>query len=216
MSRPKKSNYFFYDFVRLTAMSGMLLFRPKRLYADESARRRIRGGAIIIANHFGHFDPIFLMMAIWYRRHHFVCIKDFFDGKFRNWLFTQFHCIPIDRENFSMASLRQITEELRQGHLISMYPEGKVNTSSQIAPFKSGVALIAYRSGKPIIPVYIPPRKHWYDRLIVGIGPAMYVAEALGAQPSLANISKVIADLEETEQNLAALVENTTKKGGRS
>ena len=213
MSRPKKSNYLLYDFIRLTAMSGMLLFRPKRIYADDSARRRIRGGAIVIANHFGHFDPIFLMLAIWYRRHHFVCIKDFFDGRFRNWLFTQFHCIPIDRENFSMASLHQITDELKQGHLISMYPEGKVNTSSQIAPFKSGVALIAYRSGKPIIPVYISPRKHWYSRLVVGIGSAVYAAEALGAQPSLANINKVIANLEDAERSLAALVERAIKKG---
>lgn len=214
MSRPKKSNYLLYDFIRLTAMTGLLFFRPKRLYADESARRHIRGGAIVVANHFGHFDPMFLMLAIWYRRHHFVCTKDFFDGKFRSWLFTQFHCIPIDRENFSMASLRQITDELEREHLVSMYPEGRVTTSSQIAPFKSGVAVIAYRSGKPIIPVYILPRKHWYSRLVIGIGPAVNVAETLGAQLSLASINKTIAGLEQAERNLMALVENAAKKGG--
>ena len=216
MSRPKKSNYLLYDFVRITAIPGLLMFRPKLIYADETAPRRIRGGAIVVANHIGHFDPMYLMLALWYRRHHFICLKEFFETKFRAWLFSQFHCIPIDRDNFSMASLRQITDELEQGHLVSMYPEGKVNRDSEMAPFKSGVALIAYRSGKPIVPVYIPKRKHWYSRLYVGIGPMMNAAEILGSQPSLANINKVISDLEETERNLIALVENAMKKGGKS
>lgn len=214
MSKRLKNNYLVYDFVRVTAMPGLLWFRPKCILADGAARIPRRDGAIIIANHSGHFDPVYLMIAIWYRRHHFICMKDFFNGRFRKWLFTQFHCIPIDRENFSMASLRQITDELDAGHLISMYPEGRINTSSQIAPFKSGVALIAYKSGKPIIPVYIQPRRHWYSRLVIGIGATVNVAEVLGAQPSLANISKVIAELEERERDLAALVEGAASEGG--
>ena len=214
MSKSKRSNYLFYDFVRLTALPSLLWLRPKRLYAGQEARRRIRGAAIVVSNHTGHLDPVYLMMGIWYRRHHFVCLKELFQGKFLGWLFTQFHCIPIDRQNFSMASLRQITDELSEGHLVSMYPEGKVNAATQISPFKSGVALMAYRSGAPIIPVYIPPRKHWYSRLVVAIGPAMDVAQALGKQPSMANIDKVMADLEEAERKLAALVESAAKKGG--
>ena len=216
MSKRLNRNYLLHDFIRVTAMPGLLWFRPKRIYAEGADRRHIRGGAILIANHVGFFDPVYLMLAIWYRRHHFICMKEFFDNRFCKWLFTQFHCIPIDRENFSMASLRQITDELDAGHLISMYPEGRINTSEEIAPFKSGVALIAYKSKKPIIPVYIQPRKHWYSRLMIGIGETVDMTKELGAQPSLANINKVIADLEEAERSLIALVENAGKKGGQS
>ena len=31
-------------------------------------------------NHDGFFDPIYLMFAIWYRRHRFICRKEFFDS----------------------------------------------------------------------------------------------------------------------------------------
>ena len=216
MRRLLKNNYILYNFTRVTAAPGYLWFRPRYFYAGENARKRIRGGAIVVANHSGYFDPVYLMFAIWYRRHHFICMKEFFQGRFRTWLFTQFHCIPIDRENFSMASLRQITDELDKGHLISMYPEGKVNTSAQIAPFKSGVALMAYRSGKPIIPVYIQPRRHWYSRLMVGIGEPMNVSEMLGTQPSLANFNRVAAELEEREKRLKALVDSAAANGGIS
>ena len=200
-------NYLVYDFVRATALPGLLWFRPRRLYADQEARKRIRGGAIVIANHMGHFDPVYLMMAIWYRRHHFVCTKEFFEGRFSSWLFSRFHCIPIDRDNFSMESLRRITDELRAGRLVSLFPEGRITASSDVAPFKSGMVLMAMKSETPIVPVYICPRKHWYSRLTVCIGRPLDVIAEMGGRPSLTKMNEVAALLEEKERELIALAE---------
>ncbi len=62
-----------FDFVRITAAPGLLWFRPKIIYENENAKKKIRGGALLISNHIGLFDPMYLMMAIWYRRHRFIC-----------------------------------------------------------------------------------------------------------------------------------------------
>ncbi len=121
--------YLFYDFVRFTAaIPGIIWFRPKVVYETPEAKRCLKkGGALLIANHVGLFDPMFLMLGIWYRRHHFVCLKQFFEKPFRRALFKGFLCIPIDRENFNMSSFREVTSHLKAGQLVCRFPEGHIS-----------------------------------------------------------------------------------------
>lgn len=207
-TKKKRGNYLMYDFVKATAAPlGLLWLRPKMLYENAQARERLRGGVLLVANHVGFFDPVYLMIAIWYRRHHFVCIKDFFQNPVSRFFFTAFHCIPIDRENFSMDSLRRIKEELQEGHLVSMFPEGRINEGGDIAPFKSGMVLIALQSGRPIVPAYIGKPRHWYNRLRVAVGEPIDVKQRLGGMPSLAQIDGVARLLWEKEETLRRLCE---------
>ena len=83
--------YAFFDFVRLTAAPGLLLFRPKILYISEKAKanKKMKGGNLIISNHITMVDPMYLMLGLWRRRHHFVATKELFAGKFKHWLFTK-------------------------------------------------------------------------------------------------------------------------------
>ena len=199
-------NYVFYDFVRITALPGLLVFRPKLVYENEKAKEKLRGGALLIANHAGFWDPIYLMLSIRYRRHHFVCIKDFFEGnRLKRWLFRHFHCIPIDRENFSMNSLRRITDELKAGRLVDMFPEGHVNAGENLAPFKSGMILLSLQSACPIVPVYIKPPANILHRLVVAVGEPVDVKALFGQKPSLAEIDEAAEMLREKEEKLHKL-----------
>ena len=213
-SKPLK-NYIFYDFVRITAaISGLVVFRPKLVYENEAAKRRIRGGALLISNHTGFFDPVHLMLSIWYRRHHFVCIKDLFEGnRLKHLLFRHFHCIPIDRDNFSMASLRLITDELKAGHLVSMFPEGHVVPNGSLAPFKSGMVLLALQGKCPVVPVYIEPQKRFYKRLTVAVGEPIDLEALYGPRPNLAHIDEAAAMLREKELLLSTLCRKPDKHG---
>ena len=196
-------NYIVYDFVRVTAAPALILLRPKVLYENEAARKKPKGGVLLISNHAGFFDPIHLMLSIRSRRHHFVCIKDFFEGnRFKRWLFTQFHCIPIDRDNFSMSSLRRITDELKAGRLVSMFPEGHVVGEGDIAPFKSGMVLMALQGNAPIMPVYIKPPQHFWNRLVVAVGEQVDVKAVYGPRPSLVQIDEAAEMLRKKEELL--------------
>lgn len=210
--RPPK-NYIVYDFVRITAaIPGLLVLRPKLVYENENARKKLRGGILLIANHGGFFDPVHLMLSIRSRRHHFVCTKEFFEGnRLKRWLFRQFHCIPIDRDNFSMGSLRRITDELKQGHLVSMFPEGHVVNDGSIAPFKSGMVLMAVQAGCPILPVYVKKREHFLSRLIVAVGEPVDIKALYGPRPSLGQIEETAAMLHEKESVLRDLCAGTGK-----
>ena len=209
--------YFLYDFVRFTSAPGLLLFRPKKLYISPKAKQDIKtkGGALLISNHISMVDPMYLMFAIWRRRHHFIATKELFDGKFRKFLFTKaFLCILIDRDNFSMKTFKEIVLHLKQGEIVSMFPEGHVNFNEQgTNPFKSGMIVMALKSDCPIIPIYIKRRKHWYSRLIVAVGEAINSRDfAKGEIATLEEINNAAMYLQEQEKKLEELCDNYKKK----
>ncbi len=199
---------FVYDFVKVTsAIPTMIWLRPKFLYSTKKAKKRIRGGALLVSNHNGFTDPVCLMAAVWYRRHHFVCLKQFFERK-SAWWFKRFGCIPIDKDNLDMESFRNIVAHLNAGELVSIFPEGHVNDGSDnIDVFKSGVVMMAVRSRKPIVPVYLKPRKHWYSRLTVAIGEPVDV-NSLGNKQTFTQIDAFAEDLRNKEKELEALANN--------
>ena len=200
-------SYFFYDFVKITGIPGLLLYRPKLIYENENAKAKIKGGALLISNHVGFSDPIYLMVTIWYRRHHFICIKDFFENPKSRFWFKQFHCIPIDRENFGVNTFKLIIEHLKAGHLVSMFPEGHITEEEGNAmnSFKSGLILMALKSKKPVIPVYFAKRPHWYSRLKVVIGEPVDVVKMYGDKPKFSQIDEASKILFDKEKNLEKL-----------
>ena len=200
--------YLVYDFVKVTAaIPGLIVMRPKWYYENSEAKKRIRGGAVVISNHYGFFDPMYLMCAIWYRRHHFVCGKEFFVSRAR-WWFKSFLCIPVDRENFSMSSLRAISDELKQGSLVSLFPEGHINgRDDNVGSFKSGMVLMALQGKAPIVPVYVQPKKHFYSRSRFVIGEAIDILKICGPRPTFTQIGEVAELLKNKEENLRNILE---------
>lgn len=200
--------YLFYDFVKVTsALPGLLWFRPKWVYESPEARRKIRGGAILIANHERFFDPIYVMFAIWYRRHRFVCSKEIYNSK-GGWFFRRFLCIPVDRENFALSTLRQIAGEIKAGSLISMFPEGHISLSDgKMDAFKSGMVLMALQGNASIIPIYMKRGAHFYNRLRIAVGERVDVVARYGPRPTMSQIEEVAAQLQCKEEELKKLVE---------
>jgi len=209
MSRKKhdRPSYLVYDLILLSAVIPTLIwFRPKWIYENDNARKRIRGGALLISNHIGFLDPAYLMTAIWYRHHHFICLKAFFEGRMRR-LFEAFHCIPIDKENVSIDTIREITAHLQAEQLVSMFPEGHVNDGSgKIDAFKSGMVLMAMKAKKPIVPVYIKPRPHVWSRLVMVIGEPVDITALYGERPTMLQINETAKLLRERELKLEARV----------
>ena len=176
----------FYNFVRVTgALPGLIWLRPRLLYENEAARRHIKGGALLISNHVSVLDPVYVMFAVWYRRVRFVCLKEFFEGRLRSLIFRLARCIPIDRENVSVDTLREIVGALKQGEIVTVFPEGHINGSGdEVESFKSGAVLMSVMSGSPIVPIYIQKPKRVLSRLSAVIGEAMDPVALYGKRPT--------------------------------
>ena len=202
--------YIVHDFGKLTAAPlGLLWLRPRWIYENAAAKKRIRGGALLMFNHTGFIDPILDQIAVWYRRHHFVATKELF-RRGRGWLFRQFGCIEVDRENFNLSTFREVTDHLRAGNIVSIYPEGRINTDGEdgVAVFKSGMVMMALRSGVPVVPVYVRPPKRFYNRAVFIIGEPIDLASRYGRLPSVDTVERISADLRDKELELQRLCQN--------
>lgn len=209
--------YLIYDLAKITAaLPGLIWYRPKFIYENDAARKKIRGGALLIANHHTLFDPVHIMMAIWYRRHHFVCYKELYDKA--KWIFKPFMCIPIDRNNFSFDSFHKIIDSLRSGQLVCMFPEGRIsrNINGRLTDFKSGMVLMALKSKRPVIPIYIREKKHFYSRLVSVIGEPVDICALCGESPDFSQIEKAAEILRQKEESLRSLLTNNDTPMKRS
>ena len=134
-------------------------------------------------------------------------MSELFATKFSRWLFTKiFLCIEIDRNNFNVVDFKNIVGHLKAGEPVAIFPEGHVNMEEKgTQTFKSGMVVMALRSDCPIVPVYIKRRKHWYSRLVFGIGEPINVKDFCEGTPNVNDVNKATLFLQEQEAKLAEL-----------
>jgi 1-acyl-sn-glycerol-3-phosphate acyltransferase len=123
---------------------------------------RLRGGhhlprygpAIVIMNHKANIDPV-VAGAICDRPLRFMAKKELFANKYLRRLITHLGAFPIDRGSGDREALRTSMEILSAGQLLLMFPEGHRQRDLAVHEFMPGVALIALRSGAPVIPLAV-------------------------------------------------------------
>lgn len=180
--KPKRKNpfrFFMYDFVKVTgALPVLVWFRVKRIYETKNAKKHIKGGALICANHISFTDPIVLNIATWYRRMSFVAATDLFSTKLKSWFFKNILCIPIDRQNIGVNSFKDIISALKEKRIVAIFPEGHINkTEETFDYFKSGIVLMAMQAKVPIVPMVIIKREKWWQRQKVIVGEPIHLPE---------------------------------------
>lgn len=206
---------FLHDLVWVfAAPPAYLWFRPKKYYISEAAKKKIKGGALLISNHVGFYDAMYLMFAIGYRRHHFITTKELFSTKFKRFLFGQvFLCICLDRDSMGMTAVRAAVDELKRGGLVTMFPEGHINfDGTDVKAFKAGAALMALKSGRPIVPVYIHKRKSIWHRQITVVGEPISVSLQETEKPVMEYLDDVTRLLREKEAELESLYRSIMNK----
>lgn len=124
------------------------------------------GPAIIVANHCSPVDP----MLLWTRHFAqfkkprlrvigFMMAKEYYESsRIVRWVSKVMESIPVERSGRDMAPIREALRRLQSGHLLGLFPEGRLNVKSpteQLLPGGTGVAWLALRSGAPVIPVFI-------------------------------------------------------------
>ena len=198
--------YFFVDFVRVTgAIPTLLWYRPKIIYENKTAKKKIKGGALVISNHNCFFDPVYVMLALWYRRHHFIINKEFYETKAK-WFLNHVLCIPIDTKNIGFQTMKVINDHLTSGDLVSMFPEGHINDGSgEMRQFKSGMVLMSMRAKVPIVPIYVCEHKPRSSRLRVVIGEPIDINQMYAGRPSMAEIEEITNRLFDKENELKAI-----------
>ncbi len=210
----KIGRYFFYDLVKVTsAIPGLIWLRPKVYGINGKKPKKIKGGVLISANHMSFEDPIILLCVFWYRHLASLATKDLYKNKMLHFMFNCMHCIQVDKQNFSMSSLHAVFEYLNDDKAVMIFPEGGVNLhNTEVNSFKSGAVLMAYRTKKPILPVYLVKPEKGYHRRRVVIGELFDVATALGDRPTMQDMARVSEEIRQKELELCDYYNNIIKE----
>jgi 1-acyl-sn-glycerol-3-phosphate acyltransferase len=110
--------------------------------------------ALLVANHSSYLDPACLGSAS-PRKVHFLITYRVYKKFMQTWFYRWMETIPIQGHSADLSSIRLALRKLQDGKVIGIFPEGTRAVEMQLSRWMHGVALIAARSGAPIIPVAI-------------------------------------------------------------
>jgi len=113
-----------------------------------------QGPLLIVSNHINLADPPVLGTSI-RRKTIFMAKEDLFRPKFIRYFVQNFGAFPVRRGQLDRKAFRQAKRLLAQGWALVMFPEGGRSENAQLQSALSGSALIAVRSGVPILPIGI-------------------------------------------------------------
>lgn len=193
---------FFMDVARLLCAVLLPIFRITRVTPEgKKYKGRVRGGAIIAANHTSFADPFLVGVTFWYRRTYFLVAEVVMRNKLVAWLLRGVGAIRIDRNKVDIDAINKSVDKLKHGYLLTMFPQGGITHREQIDSVKSGAILMAMRAGVPIVPIHIMPRDKWYKCKVVVVGEPIDPAKLCTKKmPSTADI-KMITDRLVQEMN---------------
>ncbi|MCL2082967.1 MAG: 1-acyl-sn-glycerol-3-phosphate acyltransferase [Oscillospiraceae bacterium] len=130
------------------------------------------GGAVVCANHTSLADPVLAALAFKANdRPFFMAKSELFKNPLFGLLIKLLGAFPVERGASDLGALKHSLELLREGKKLLMFPQGTRFSDAETLELKSGVAMLALRTGLPILPVYITQgRKLFINRIEVSIG----------------------------------------------
>lgn len=127
-----------------------------------------RGPVILCANHLSLVDPVVIPVLV-PRPIVYLAKREYFSWRLSRWLFTNLGVVPVDRAGGSAAaaSLDRGVQVLRDGGVLSLFPEGTRSPDGRLYRGKTGPIRLALRGGAPIVPIgligtgdVVPPHSH--------------------------------------------------------
>lgn len=115
-----------------------------------------QGAALLVANHVSLVDAI-VLSAVSPRPIRFVMHRSIFEIPFLSWLFRQVKAIPIASARDDAVLMEQafarVSEELRDGGLVCIFPEGAITRDGELARFRPGLLRILARDEVCVVPI---------------------------------------------------------------
>jgi acyl-[acyl-carrier-protein]-phospholipid O-acyltransferase/long-chain-fatty-acid--[acyl-carrier-protein] ligase len=113
-----------------------------------------RGGVLMLGNHISWIDWAMVQMAS-PRPVRFVMIRAIYERWYLRWFFDFFGVVPISSRQ-SKKALQAVTELLKAGEVVCLFPEGAISRTGQLGEFKKGFEHAAVNAGDGVIlPFYL-------------------------------------------------------------
>jgi 1-acyl-sn-glycerol-3-phosphate acyltransferase len=125
-----------------------------------------RGGALVVANHVSHLDPVFTGLIVHRARRvpRFMAKHSLWSTPVLGQALRGSGQIPVYRDSAdAQRSISEGTRALDEGKVVIIYPEGTITRDPDTWPMysRTGVARLALSTDVPVLPVV-----HWGTRAV--------------------------------------------------
>lgn len=128
------------------------------------------GAAVLVCNHISGLDPL-LLQAVIARPIVWMMAREYYELKALRWVYEAVDAIPVDRNGRDSSATRAALRALAAGRVLGVFPEGKIETSRDLLPFQTGVAMMAIRTGTPVFPAYLDGSNRGMEMLEAFVNP---------------------------------------------
>ncbi len=113
-----------------------------------------RGACIVVANHASYVDAVVLGSAC-PRRLRFMITGPIYRMLRLRWFYYMMGSIPVSAESPDPGALKTALRTLNSGGAVGIFPEGQRMPDGVPGSGKAGVAVLAARTGVPVVPAAI-------------------------------------------------------------
>ena len=172
--QPGRRRSFWYEVARVLATVVLNTVLPVRYHHAE----RLAGEMpmIVIGNHQSWLDPVVMGFPIKKRQVTFMGKKELAANGLIRGILKEAGVILVDRHNTDMEAMRACMKALRGGEILGIFPEGTRHHEGVMQEMETGVAMIALRSGAPVIPVLVP-KLRWFHVVDCYVGEEIPTAD---------------------------------------
>jgi len=114
----------------------------------------LTGPIIVAPNHVSYVDPPAVACGTKKRQLRFMAKEELFKGALGA-LITSLGAFPVKRGEGDTESIRKSLAILEGGEALLIFPEGTRSDGKTMLPINRGVAMLAKRTGAPVLPVGI-------------------------------------------------------------
>ena len=153
------------------------------------------GQAVICGNHTTLGDPLYVVCAMGGKRQTHVMAKaEIMKWPVVGFLLKKAGVIGVNRGKSDMGAVKECLRALKNGEKLLMFPEGTRVKDGEDSEAHTGAAMFATRTGTPLVPVYIQPKKRRFRKTTVVFGTPYY-PEFEGRKPSAGDYQRIADDL---------------------
>lgn len=196
-------------FVRYVTMGVYKLFYNFHI---EGAENIPQDRALVIAsNHRSYADPVILTMPM-KKPVTYMAKEELFKNKLFGWFITKLGAFPVKRGTGDMQVIDDAVAILNSGRHLVIFPEGTRSKDGKVGKGKTGVAMIAAKSGADVLPcgiIFEGEKLHFRSKLTLKFGkviPASEIAIEDASPKALKEVKKRIMG------EITKLVEGTADK----
>jgi len=157
------------------------IFGRLKIY-DKDKLPKENGGYVIACTHTGWVDILWLGIAVYPTKIHYMAKIELFQNRWLKWLMESLNAFPVDRENPGPSAIKIPRKLLKEGKVVGIFPSG-TRTSEEV-PLKRGAVTIASYGKAPIVPAaYVGPNN--FKDLFKRVKPKLIFGDPIYASEDL-------------------------------